>query len=287
MSPEDYKRVVVLAGSLLVLIVFTGAAVRLTESGLGCEDWPTCSDAELVPEASFHPWVEFGNRLLSGVVALGTIAAVLMAYRRLPRRPDLIRWAWYLVGGVAAQVVLGAITVKLHLHPLIVSLHFLLSIVLLWQVVVLWFKASGGPGKPKLRISPRLAKHSLATTLFAAILLVTGTVVTGTGPNSGDFRADRFNLDLSTAARIHSLTAWAFLALLVALAIRLQRTGESTRPIQPAIAVAVAQGGIGYIQYAVGVPPGLVMLHIIGATVLWLVVLIMHLRFYERPPEHV
>ncbi len=284
-SPSGYRKVVVVAGVLLTLIIFTGALVRLTESGLGCEDWPTCSEEKIAPEWGFHPWIEFGNRLLSGVVGIGVIAAVLMAYRRNPRRDDLIRWAWLLVAGVAAQVILGGVTVRLDLHPLLVSSHFLLSIVLLWNAMVLLSRARGGTGRPKSVLPTNLHRHSLATVVSAAVLLVTGTLVTGTGPNSGDFRADRLNFSLSDVARIHSLTAWISLALLVALAVRMRRTGIAPTALRPPVAVAVLQGALGYLQYELGVPPALVMLHVVGAVVFFLIVLRMHLDWLERPAE--
>ena len=284
-SPDRYLRVVLIGGILLTLIIFTGAAVRLTESGLGCEDWPTCDGEKIVPELNFHGWVEFGNRLLSGVVAIGTIAAVLWARRREPRRPDLIRWAWYLVAGVVAQVIVGGITVLVDLHPLLVSTHFLLSILLLWMVVVLWFKATGGIGRPEPLVDAPTVRHSLGLIAVATALLVTGTVVTGSGPNSGDFRADRFNLDLTWAARIHAVMAWVTLAVMVTLALRLVRAGRPVSTVSPAIIAAVAQGGVGYLQYGIGVPPGLVMVHIVGAVAVWLLVLRQHFLLFERPIE--
>lgn len=273
------------AGALLTLIVFTGALVRLTESGLGCEDWPTCSEENLAPEWGFHPWIEFGNRLLSGLVSLGVGAAVLTAYRRNPRRPDLITWSWFLVAGVVAQIVLGGITVLADLHPILVSGHFLLSMVLLWNVMVLFAKARGGSGRPASVLPESLTRHSLATVVVASALLVTGTVVTGTGPNSGDFRADRLNFSLSDVARIHGLMAWVTLLLLVALAVRLRRAGVEPTALQAPVVVAVLQGALGYTQYNLGVPPLLVMLHIVGAVAFFLLVLRMHLGWFERPTE--
>lgn len=286
-SPRAYRQVVLLAGALLTLIVFTGALVRLTESGLGCEDWPTCSEEEFAPEWGFHPWIEFGNRLLSGVVSVGVGLAVLQAYRRSPRRADLIRWSWYLVAGVVAQIILGGITVLLDLHPLLVSSHFLLSMVLLWATAVLFFKAKGAQGTPKSTLPPHLAKHSLWTVIATSVLLFTGTMVTGTGPNSGDFRADRLGFDLSDIARVHGLVAWTTLMTLVALAVRMQREGITPTPLQAPILVAVLQGLLGYIQYNLGLPPGLVMAHIVGAVVFFLLILRMHLGFFERPAEDV
>jgi cytochrome c oxidase assembly protein subunit 15 len=285
LSPERYLFVVAVAGVLLTLIIFTGAAVRLTESGLGCENWPECSDESFVPANSFHGWIEFGNRLLSGVVALGTIAAVVSAYRRSPRRTDLINWAWIIVAGVVGQVLLGAVTVRYDLHPLLVSSHFLLSMVLLWNVVVLWNKARGGVGAPKPLADASVLRHSTAMVVAASVLLVTGTVVTGSGPNSGDFRADRLNLDLVVAARIHGIVAWSFLAVLVTLALRLQRAGLPVSAATPVLAASVAQGAIGYVQYFNGVPPELVMLHVIGAVAVWLLALRLHFSLFVRPVE--
>jgi cytochrome c oxidase assembly protein subunit 15 len=284
-SPSGYRKVVLAAGALLTLIIFTGALVRLTESGLGCEDWPTCSEEKIAPEWGFHPWIEFGNRLLSGVVGLGVIAAVLTAYRRNPRRDDLVRWAWFLVAGVAAQVLLGGVTVRLDLHPLLVSSHFLLSMVLLWNAMVLLAKARGGAGRPTSILPIGLHRHSLVAVISASALLVTGTLVTGTGPNSGDFRADRLNFSLSDVARVHGLAAWITLALLVALAVRMRRAGIAPTALQTPIVIAVLQGALGYTQYELGVPPTLVMLHVIGAVAFFLVMLRMHLGWFERPTE--
>lgn len=284
-SPKAYRRAVLAAGALLTLIVFTGALVRLTESGLGCEDWPTCSEEEFAPEWGFHPWIEFGNRLLSGVVSVGVGVAVLQAYRRSPRRPDLIRWSWYLVAGVLAQIILGGVTVLLDLHPLLVSSHFLLSMVLLWSATVLFFKAKGGAGRPASTLPAHLEKHSLVTVIATSVLLVTGTFVTGTGPNSGDFRADRLNFDLGDVARVHGVTAWITLMALITLAVRMQREGIAPTALQAPISLAVLQGLLGYVQYNLGVPPALVMAHVIGAVVFFLLVVRMHLGFFERPLE--
>lgn len=284
-SPRRYRRVVLAAGVLLTLIIFTGALVRLTESGLGCEDWPTCSEEEFAPEWGFHPWIEFGNRLLSGVVSVGVGAAVLQAYRRSPRRTDLIIWSWYLVAGVVAQIILGGVTVLLDLHPLLVSSHFLLSIVLLWSTAVLFFKARGGLGRPTPSLPDHLIRHSLWTVIATSVLLVSGTFVTGSGPNSGDFRADRLNFDLGDVARVHGVIAWVALLTLISLAVRMQRENIAPTALQAPIVMAVLQGLVGYVQYNLGVPPTLVMAHVIGAVVFFLLVLRMHLGFFERPIE--
>lgn len=277
---------------MLALIIFTGAAVRLTQSGLGCEDWPTCNDNQLVPAASFHGWIEFGNRLLSGAVAASVAAAVLTAYRRSPRRADLVRWAWGLVAGVLGQIFLGGATVLVDLHPAFVAAHYLLSAILMWNSLVLISKASGGPGPAVPLVPSSMIQHGRALVILAATVLVTGTVVTGSGPHSGDARAARFGFHLDDVVRIHSVTAWFFVATTVTLVIRLAPvtgTAPEWRTIrrngQVLLAATVAQGTIGYWQFFTGVPAGLVQLHVMGSVAVWCAALWLHLSLSRRPEE--
>jgi cytochrome c oxidase assembly protein subunit 15 len=284
-SPARYRRLVVVAGASLAAIVGTGAAVRLTRAGLGCENWPSCSDDRFVPEWQFHPWIEFGNRLVSGVVALAVAVAVLAAYRRRPRRTDLVRGAWGLVAGVAAQVVLGGVTVLVDLHPLVVAAHFLLSMILLWNVVALWVRAGSGPGPARARVAPSLVDHGRALVALAGAVLVTGTVVTGTGPHGGDSRAERLSLDLQTVARVHTGTVWLLTLTTVVLALRLGRAHPGRfRRARWLVAALVAQGAVGYAQYSLGVPAGLVQVHVLGSIVVFCLALLVHLDMFERPP---
>lgn len=305
MTPERYRRVVAVATVALGVIVLTGAAVRLTEAGLGCENWPACTEERFVPELEFHPWIEFGNRLVSGVVAAAVAAVALAAYRRKPRRADLIPWAWGLVAGVAAQIVLGGITVRMDLHPAIVGLHFLLSMVLLWNAVVLWVLAGSGdpnestdPPEPIVladRVGPvRVPGTAIANGrllfVLATAALVAGTFVTGTGPNSGDSRAERLDFDLLAVARVHSVLVWCFLATLVVLAVRLgaaptdDDTARAFTIARVLVAVTVLQGGVGYVQLSTGVPPILVAFHILGAVLVWCLTVLLYLRLRHRPP---
>lgn len=290
MTPRSYQRVVVVATGLLALIIFTGAAVRLTESGLGCEDWPTCNEDQVLPEASFHGWIEFGNRLLSGVVGLAVAAAALSSYRRIPRRADLIPWAWGLVAGVVANALLGAVTVKMDLHPLIVSCHFLLSAILMWNALVLLAKAAGAEQPARPMVESSILTVSRVHVALAAAVLVMGTIVTGTGPNSGDVRADRLALDLQWTARTHSVIAWLFLASVVLLTMRL-RSARSTLDGGPVnlpitlLGATLAQGAIGYWQYFTGVPALLVQFHVIGAVAVWCAAVWTHLSLFDRGRE--
>ncbi len=310
-SARRYRQIVGVAGVFLVLIVLSGAAVRLTQSGLGCEDWPKCSEGQLVPEWAFHSWIEFGNRLISGVIGIIVIAAALGAYRRVPRRSDLYPWAWGLVVGVLAQVVLGGMTVWVDLHPLFVSVHFLLSIVLIWNVIVLWRKAAVETATGTIsdaqqalhRAYPmRTLRLSRAVMAVATVVLIVGTLVTGTGPNSGDSQAIRLSFDLRTIAQVHSATAWVLVSLIVALAIQLRprrpasQSGEargepgSRTPfaqVQILLGLTVAQGALGYVQYALGVPAGLVELHVAGSLAVWCVALWLHLTLGQQTSSEI
>ena len=245
-----------------------------------------------MPEWRFHQWTEFGNRLLTGVVAAAVAAAVLTAYRRRPRRADLVWWAWGLVAGVVGQIVLGGITVRIRLHPLLVGAHFLLSLVLLWNAVVLWVRAAGGPGRGRPAVAPSVVWHGRAMLVLASAMVFTGTLVTGTGPNSGDDRARRLSFQLTEIARVHSATVWCFTIVTLVLALRLSR--QSTDMPQRAwrlarwlLAAVVAQGAVGYIQYALGVPPSIVEIHVVGAVVVWSLTMLLYLQLFDRGPADV
>ena len=267
----------------LVIIVLTGAAVRLTGSGLGCSDWPTCENNSLAPTSAtdFHPMIEFLNRLFTGVVSLSVVAALIGAYRRSPKRRDLILGAWGLVFGVAANGILGGFTVLFELKPIFVIGHFLLSMLLLWDAVVLVRRAGSVPG-PRQWASPGpIPGLCKATVVVASLVLISGTIVTGTGPNGGDEEVERLALSLREVARVHSLIAWALVALSVAVAVQ---TAAASRTNQRAMKAAyrlvvavVAQGAIGYVQYFAGVPPVLVGIHVLGSVLVWMAAIDLYL----------
>lgn len=288
-SPQQYKTYVAVAGISLAMIVFTGAAVRLTQAGLGCEDWPACNDQSLTPEWELHGWIEFGNRLISGVVAIATSLAVLTAYRRQPYRSDLVRWSWGLVAGTVAQIFLGGATVLLKLHPAVVGAHYLLSMILLWNVVVLWFKASAPGPAATPAVSPRQQNLGRLVLALATLVAVLGTVATGTGPNAGDPEAERLPFVFQSVVQNHSISVWVFLAATIVLAITLQTQPESaantrapTKVVRMLLAVSLLQGAIGYTQYFRGVPPLLVELHIVGAVSVWVLTVGLYLSMFNR-----
>ncbi len=278
---DTLRRVTVVAGVFLAIIMFTGAAVRLTESGLGCDDWPTCDEESLTPEWGFHENIEFGNRLISFAVTAAVAATVVVA-RRIPNRPDLHRWAWSLVAIVLVQIVLGGITVLVDLHPVFVSVHFLLSIMSIWQAAMLWHRTHlATPAQQLRKGSDALANRARLLVGLGVAVLVLGTIVTGTGPHGGDSQAERLALDLQWVARIHAVSVWILLAATVEFALRARREHVPLFRVQRALAAIVVQGGIGYVQYATGVPPLLVELHVIGAVVVWFTLVRINLALRE------
>jgi cytochrome c oxidase assembly protein subunit 15 len=286
-SPRTYRRVVAVALALLCIIVVSGAAVRLTGSGLGCEDWPNCTSGDFIKISNPNQAIEQINRLFTGLVSVGVIAAVLGALRRKPYRRDLVWWAVGLVLGVLGQIVLGGITVLVDLHPAAVAGHFVLSMVLVTDAVVL-LRRSGqeeGPRRP-LVSSTDLTLSRVACALLA-LGMVTGPVVTGAGPHAGDVKAPRFDAAIPDVVRIHSINMWCFLAVLVVLLVRLARSGapaDILRNGQVLVAVLLVQGGIGYAQYELGIPAWLVLLHIVGATAIVSLTVWFHLCLSDVVP---
>lgn len=268
-SAQTYRTVTVVALALIGLIVVSGAAVRLTGSGLGCDDWPNCSQGELVRFGNPNQTIEQVNRLFTGMVSVAVIAAVLGSLRRRPYRRDLVWLSVGLVGGVLGQIVLGGITVLVHLHPIAVGGHFVLSMILLADATVLVWRASRGPGPNRLRVTPVDLHLSRVAVFTACMLMITGPVVTGSGPHAGDARAQRFDFFIPDVARIHSINMWIFLSVAVVLLFRLARAATPAdilrRGYRMLLAIVV-QGAIGYTQYELGIPPWLVILHIAGAT---------------------
>ncbi len=277
-------------------IVVTGASVRLTGSGLGCSDWPNCEEDQFVASFEYHALIEFGNRLFTGAVGFAVIIAVLGSLRRVPRRPALVWWSLGLVVGVLAQAILGAFVVRTHLAPEMTMAHFLLSMVLLWNATVLVEKAKEsdepaalpvGDG-PAVEAWQRIRLTTRAVFVAGAALLVTGTIVTGSGPHSGsedELVADRFPFLVRDVTRIHTITAMVVLAAVLLAVRRAHEAGRFDLRQQGmrVMSLLVLQGAIGYWQYFAGVPALLVVVHITVACVTW--VQIVSLAWHaERAP---
>jgi cytochrome c oxidase assembly protein subunit 15 len=280
LSPQGYRRLTLVALLALAFIIVTGGAVRLTGSGLGCPDWPTCDDERLVAPLEYHAMVEFVNRTVTGLVSVAVILAVLGSLVRQPRRRDLTWLSVGLVGGVLGQIVLGGLTVLFDLKPPFVMGHFLLSMVLLANAVVLHWRA-GYHGRPAVpgALDPthrRLGRLIVATT---AVVVALGTVVTAAGPHGGDENVERLDVSVHRAAQLHGAGAMLLMAMTITMLVWLRRADapwDVRRWALIALAVMAGQAVVGYVQYFNGVPVLLVGIHIAGATALWSAVL----RFY-------
>ena len=267
-SPTTYRVVTGVAFASLCTIVLTGALVRLTGSGLGCEDWPRCSQSKFIDVSAGHTFIEQANRLFTGVVSLSVIAAVLLAHLTTPKRRDLIWLSWSLVVGVLAQIVIGGIVVLTGLNPFANMAHFLVSLLLITASFVLMRRAGSPPQLPMLRKMPdSIARVVQALIVMVACTLVTGTVVTATGPHAGDEDAIRFGFALSSVARIHSISMLITLGIVIYLLVTSRRASHTViaEPVQTLFFATVMQAVIGYTQYFTEVPATLVAAHIAGA----------------------
>ncbi len=273
-------------------IIVTGGLVRVTGSGLGCPTWPECVDGSITPTfeqaEGFHKYIEFGNRTLTGVLAILALATVLAVWRWAPRRAMKVA-ALVVLGGVVFQALLGGLTVLLGLHPATVAAHFLVSAALVSTASYLWFarREGGGPSLPL--VPPLVGRLAWGTTAVGGLVLVLGTVVTGSGPHSGD--ADepaRFGFDARTVSWLHADVVMLFIGLVVAtwLAARLAAVDGDPRPGRAwlvVLGVTLAQGTIGYVQYFTGLPEALVIAHMLGASLLVVALTYGILALRERP----
>ena len=269
----------VLAANLVaqVAIVVTGGLVRVTGSGLGCPTWPECVDGSITPTLEqaegFHKYIEFGNRTLTGVLAVLALATVVVVWRWAPR-PAMKVAAVAVLGGVVAQALLGGATVLLGLHPATVAAHFLLSAALVAAASYLWFARAETAAAPVPLVPAVVTRLAWATSAVAAVVLALGTVVTGSGPHSGD--ADepaRLGFDPRTVSWLHADVVMLFLGLVVAtwLTARLTSAPGVRGPGRAWLAVLIvslAQGLVGYVQYFTDLPEALVVAHMLGASLL-------------------
>jgi cytochrome c oxidase assembly protein subunit 15 len=275
-GPTGYRRITLVALVALAAIVVTGGAVRLTSSGLGCSTWPNCEPGSLTPEFSLHPMVEFTNRLVSATVGLAVVATVIGAQLLRPARRDLTLLSLGLVAGFLAQAVLGGLTVLFHLSPVLVMGHFLVSMLLLWDAYALWERA-GFPvvgRRPVVRGEVLLLGRLVMGT--AAVVLVLGTVVTGTGPNSGASVVSRLPFDLESVAQLHSDAVLFLTGVTVTLTVVLRIVGAPEAAglrCRVLLGLIVAQGAVGFTQYFLDLPRVLVGVHVLGATLFWLATL--------------
>lgn len=266
------QRLALASAVVVSLIIATGAAVRLTGSGLGCSDWPACGERQLTPALEFHPMVEFSNRLVTIVLVVVLGATFIAALRLRPRRRDL-RWlAGGLVIGVFGQAVLGGIIVYTKLNPYLVMAHLWWSLLIVVDAVVLWQRARydlADPPSPAVAGGLRRAAWAAALALVPVALL--GTATTGTGPHAGGFEgqevAKRIPIELQSMATYHAVAGVLLFGIVIGLVLSLgggEASPAFTKVARRLLGLLVAQVSIGWLQYLLHLPAGLVWLHVIG-----------------------
>jgi cytochrome c oxidase assembly protein subunit 15 len=270
-GPQAFLRLAQASVVLVVLNVVSGAAVRLTDSGLGCPDWPTCSARSLTPPLSLHPAIEFANRMVVVALTVAAVATALAALRRRPRRPVLLWLSAALVAGVVGEAVLGGIVVYTKLNPYAVMVHFMVGVALLTAALVLALRAGEGTG-PASGLGTGVRRLSTGLAVVVLLAVCAGTATTGTGPHAGGRHAVRLPVPLDDMARTHSglvLAAGVLLLALLAVLYRERAPQRVQERAQLLMAAMVAQGVIGYVQFFLHLPALLVGVHVFGATLVW------------------
>jgi cytochrome c oxidase assembly protein subunit 15 len=284
LTPERYALVTRIALWTLTGIVLTGAAVRVTGSGLGCPTWPKCTDQSLYTELNTHGLIEFGNRMLTSVVGFACLAAFAGAFRRRPRRRDLILLGALLPLGVVAQIVLGGFTVRYDLAPGFVMSHYLLSMLILVGAVALDWRAHRDEGEPRVSSDRLVAFGARALLPVGAITIFAGTAASAAGPHAGGagtgdvikrltFKgADTLRFVVEQHARLATVLGLLAVALW-ALARRRGVTGEQLRPLTRVCVLMATQGVVGGLQYKLELPAEIVWVHVVLAASTWVAIL--------------
>ena len=258
------------------LIVVTGGAVRLTNSGLGCPTWPECTGGSLVPVSTlgYHSIIEFSNRMLTYAVTAAVGAAILAAMFQRPRRPVLVKLSWALFFGVVLQAVIGGITVLTKLAPEWVAIHMCVSMGMIAVSYVLWIRSREGDGPVEAVTRRELLWLARVLVGATGAVIAVGTLVTGTDPHAGASDASkRLPFKALDITQAHADLVFIVVGLTVALWFAFKATDarpENLRTVRDMFLVLVLQAAIGYTQYFTGLPAWLVLLHMAGACLTWL-----------------
>ena len=283
-TPERYRQIAVASLVALFVVIVAGAGVRLTNSGLGCDDWPNCNQTTFVDVSSRHAAIEQINRLFNGIVTIAVLTVGVLSHRVRPRPRGAVGLAWTLVALVAANAVLGGISVLVDLHPLAIQGHLLLALAALVANFVLVARCS--PPRPDPGLSSPTMRLVWAMVAGTSAAIVAGTLVTGSGPHAGDEDAPRLDFDIETVARIHGVLVMTTIAIVIALAVRISRQAEERVALTDAVSiwlfVGLLQAAIGYIQYFNDLPVLLVGAHVGGAAAITLATTHLLLRANPR-----
>ncbi|GAA4056273.1 COX15/CtaA family protein [Agromyces indicus] len=269
------------------IIIATGGAVRLTGSGLGCPTWPLCTEDSLVstPEMGIHGVIEFGNRLMTGVVGIVALLVLLSIWRLRRERRDLWRLALVVVLGIVAQAVVGGITVWTGLNPFIVGFHYVASLLLVCVTAAYLVRLRTVPGPRVLAVPTWYARLAYASTVVLAVSIVFGVLTTASGPHSGDVDAGRTGYNAELLEHIHAWPGYALLVLTVALVIAARRRGLPVLGWSMVLlAVELVQIAVGLYQARNGLPPLLVGIHMVLAALMAATMTAFLLRMTEPAP---
>ncbi len=293
-------RRIALAGVLTSAgIIMTGAGVRLSESGLGCPDWPRCTATSIVASGTtgdplVHRWVEFGNRLVTVAIFVVAVLVCVAAWQYRParadngqsrHRKDLVWLAAAQPAAIVAQAVLGGIVVLTKLDPIWVSVHFLASMALVAATVALYVRCAEGSGPQRPLVPRTLQLFAVGAVGVLGLMLAAGTVVTGTGPLAGAGDIPRFHLPLAGVTQLHADIGWLLAGLVIALVLGLRLAGAPRRAVRLSwllLGLLGVQGAIGYAQYFSGLPAGLVWVHVTGSVVIWVTALLLLFALRDR-----
>ena len=288
-TPRTVRRLALASIVANAGIVVTGGAVRLTASGLGCPTWPRCTDSSYTPTAEYavHGIIEFGNRLLTFLVTAVVVATLVAVKRQRPRRDGLLPLAALVFLGIPAQAVLGGITVLTGLNPWTVMAHFLLSMVLIGLAVVLHHRTGEGDAPAVLTVPEPLRRLTQLVLAAVAVTLVVGTVVTGSGPHSGDVQAGRTGFDPASVSQLHADLVMLLIGLSVATWFALRAAGAPPAAVRAArvlLLVEAGQAAIGWTQYFTDLPVLLVGAHLVGACLVLIAACRLVLTTRDRGP---
>jgi len=270
-----------------IAIVVSGGVVRLTSSGLGCPTWPRCTRESFVPhgELGIHGAIEFGNRMVTFVLAAVAVATVFTAWRY--GRRSVLRLALVVAIGVPAQALIGGATVLTDLNPWIVAFHLLVSLAMIGVAVVLLRRLREGDGAPLPTVPSPVAWLVRATFAAGWVVLYVGTVVTGSGPHAGDVDAPRNGLDPADVSQLHTDFVFLLIGLTVGALFALRSVGAPARAVRAAfvlLGLELAQGMVGFVQYVTDLPVVLVGFHLLGAALVSAALTWLLLGVRDRPP---
>ncbi len=288
-SPGAVRKVALASVVLYALLVLTGGAVRLTGSGLGCPDWPSCYQHRLLAAVSFHPMVEDLNRGFTVAVSVVSVVALVAALLRRPERRDISRPAFGLILGLVAQIVLGGLVVLFKLNPYLVALHFILTIAVLADAIWMYHRSripdatATGPVEPLVSRDLRWLVRVLLLAL--GVVTLAGTIVTGAGPHAGSPGAPRVPLAFRDVAELHSSLAWLLLGLVTASQFAFHHAKAPERIQRLArtmLELVIIQGALGYTQYFLHDAAYIVEFHLAGVTLLWIASIGLYLSLHEH-----